>query len=108
MKRGEVWLVELPGIGGHEQYGYRPAIIIADTRASIVTVIPCTSNKQALRFPYTIRLDATKHNGLEIDSIALVLQIRAIDQQRLQKKIGELEKSSLTEIERVLRELLRL
>ncbi len=27
MKIGEVYLVEIPAIGGHEQAGYRPAII---------------------------------------------------------------------------------
>lgn len=108
MKKGEIWLVELPGVDGHEQHGRRPVILITDTHTSVVIVIPCTSNEQALRFPYTVRLVSSKRSGLEIDSIALVLQIRAIDRRRLQEKIGELEKSSLTEIEHVLRDLLRL
>lgn len=106
MKKGEIWLVELPGIDGHEQHGFRPAILIADTLTSVVIVIPCTTNAQALRFPYTVRLRASERNGFETDSIALVLQIRAIDRARLQRKIGILEKSLLADINRVLQSLL--
>lgn len=106
MKKGEIWLVELPGVNGHEQYGRRPAILIADTATSVVIIVPCTSNVQALRFPYTVRLSASKRNCLEMNSIALVLQIRAIDRRRLQEKIGMLEKSFISEIDRVLRQLL--
>jgi mRNA interferase MazF len=108
MKKGDIWLVELPDIGGHEQRGYRPAILLADTRTSVVIVIPCTSNKQVLRFPHTIRLIVSKQNGLDADSIALILQVRAIDRRRLHQKIGELEKSLIKEIDQMLRALLKL
>ena len=86
MKPGEIWIVEIPELGGHEQDGKRPAVIIASVAKTIVTIIPFTSNKTALRFPYTCEVELTKSNGLAIDSIALVFHMRAIDVCFLKKK----------------------
>ena len=108
MKKGEIWIVAIPSADGHEQYGTRPFVIIADTRSSITIGIPCTSNMRALRFPHTVALASSRKNGLEQDSIALVLQVRAVDKNRLEKKIGMLEKPLLQKVERELRKLLKL
>ena len=56
MKKGEIWLVELPSTNGREQKGKRPVIILSETEADIAIIIPFTSNLQALRFPNTIEL----------------------------------------------------
>jgi len=108
MKKGEIWIIDIPGLGGHEQRGRRPAIILADTVTSIVIIVPCTSNIQALRFPFTLHVNASKSNGLEAHTIALVLQLRAIDKKRLVKKIGVLEQSHLKEINRMIKQFLGL
>ena len=108
MTKGEVWIVEIPDLSGHEQSGLRPAIFIADTRTSIAIVIPCTANLQALLFPFTIQIAPSRINGLDVSTIALVLQLRAIDKKRLQKKVGKLEKPTLQKIEKMLRNLLEL
>ena len=91
MKKGEIWLVELLSSIGQEQEGLRPAIIFADTEIGIVTVVPLTSNLQALRFQHTYTIEKSKTNGLGADSIVLIFQLRAIDSKRLKKKVGELE-----------------
>ena len=91
MKKGEIWLVELPSSNGQEQEGLRPSLIIADTGFGITTLIPLTSNLQALRFQYTYSIEKSKINGLIADSVALVFQLRAIDSKRLKKKVGFLE-----------------
>lgn len=106
MIKGEIWIVAIPAIGGHEQEGLRPAIIIADTKSSVVIIVPCTANLQALRFPYTLRLARTKANGLDVDSIALVLQLRAIDKRRLVQRIGRLDESDGNEIDKMLARLI--
>jgi len=106
VKKGEVWIVSIPFADGHEQQGTRPVILMADTSGSVVIGIPCTANMRALRFPYTILLTPSHRNGLEYDSIALVLQIRAIDKKRLEKKVGVIEKAALQKIEHELRRLL--
>ncbi|MBI2122146.1 MAG: type II toxin-antitoxin system PemK/MazF family toxin [Candidatus Sungbacteria bacterium] len=108
MKKGEIWLVEIPGIDGHEQRGFRPAIFIADTKTGVAIIIPCTSNLQALRFPFTIRIESSRSNGLNELSVALVLQLRAIDKKRLLRKIGQLDNSVLKELDVVIRNLLDL
>lgn len=98
MKKGEIWLVELPYSGGQEQEGLRPAIIIANTEIGITTITPLTSNLQALRFQHTCTVEKSKVNGLSSDSIALIFQLRAIDSKRLKRKIGELEIKHLNKI----------
>jgi mRNA interferase MazF len=108
VKKGEIWIVNIPVTDGHEQYGTRPLIVLADTPSSVVVGIPCTTNMRALRFPYTISITASEHNGLTHESIALVLQIRAIDKKRLHQKIGEVEKEVLQKIEGELRRLLQI
>lgn len=98
MKKGEIWLVELPYSDGQEQEGLRPAIIFASTEIGISTVIPLTSNLQALRFNYTYTIENSKVNGLTADSVALIFQLRAVDSKRLKKKVGDLESKHLSKI----------
>lgn len=106
MKKGEIWLVEILSLGGHEQEGKRPAIVLADTKTPVTIVIPCTSSLQALRFPYTIKIVPSKRNGLRDISMALIFQIRAIDKQRLKQRIGVLESQNLKTIDAMLKKML--
>ncbi len=108
MKKGDIWLVELPSTNGHEQAGTRPVIVLAETEANIVIIVPFTSNLQALRFPHTIEARPSKKNGLADVSIALVFHVRAIDRKRLKHKIGELESSILEQLDRNLKKILSL
>ena len=56
MKKGEVWILELPSKGGREQKGIRPGFIVAMTNMNMIFTIPLTSNLQALKFPNTIKI----------------------------------------------------
>lgn len=106
MKKGEIWLVELPSTNGHEQIGTRPAVVLSETEADIAIIIPLTSNIQSLRFPHTIEIKPSNKNGLSVVSVALTFQIRAIDKKRLKKKIGEVEDKTMNEIDISLRKIL--
>ena len=106
MKPGDVWVVEIPELGGHEQSGMRPAVIIAKVAKTIVTIIPLTSNKTALRFPFTYPVESTKSNGLSVNSVALVFHIRALDVGFFQKRIGILDKKTMTQIRKQARRLI--
>jgi len=108
MNKGEVWLVEFPSVDVHEQIGTRPVIILADTKTSICTVIPLTSNLNSLRFPYTTEIKKSELNKLDSDSIALIFHVRAIDKRRLIKKIGFLEKDYINQIDNIIRDYLNL
>ena len=109
MEKGELWVLELPSKRGKEQSGKRPGIIMADTKTSLVLVIPLTSNLEALKeLPYTIEIKKSYTNKLEKDSVALVFQLQAIDKKRFISKIGNLESSYLNEINRLIKELLKI
>jgi mRNA interferase MazF len=108
MTKGEIWTTILPRSDGHEQYGERPAVIVADPLSSLAMVIPCTSNLAALRFPHTLRIAPTEENGLTTPSIVLAFQLRAIDKKRLDKKIGVLEAAHLDELNKTLKTMLAL
>lgn len=106
MRPGDVWIVHIPDLGTHEQSGTRPAVVVARVAKTIVAVIPCTSNKAALRFPFTYRIEPTKRNGLTRSSIALVFHIRALDASFFDKKLGTLEKKTFGEIRAQARKLI--
>lgn len=108
MKKGEVWIADIPELGGHEQKGVRPIVIVADTQTTVAIVIPCTSNLRALQLPATLLIEPSPTNGLKTSSIALILQLRAIDKKRLKKKIGIIERFTIKEINKGLKQLLDL
>lgn len=106
MKPGDVWIVDIPNIGTHEQSGKRPAVVIAKVAKTIATIIPCTGNRLALRFPYTYEIEPTSGNGLGSVSIALIFHLRALDTSLLKKKIGKLDNKSFSEIKTLARKLI--
>lgn len=106
MKPGDVWIVQIPELGTHEQSGVRPAVVVASVAKTIVTIIPCTSNKGALRFPFTLPLIPTEKNGLTSTSIALIFHIRAIDARLLKKKMGELSRKDFSLVKAEARRLI--
>lgn len=89
VKVGDLYWVEFPARGGHAQSGRRPAIIVQQpSNLPTILVIPITSQQGALRFPGTILIEASKENGLRHDSVALVLQLTAVDKRYLTDQLG--------------------
>lgn len=108
MKKGDIVLVELPLVQGHEQVSQRPALLLSETEANIAIVIPFTSNVQALRFPHTVEIKPSKMNGLNANSIALVFHIRAIDKSRIKKHLGTLENQITKQIDQIIKKMISL
>ena len=112
MTIGDIHWVELPDVGGREQAGRRPAIIMQDDQfaGSLPTtiVLPLSSAMAALRFPGTTRVKATKGSGLRMDSVALIFQMRAMDRARIKDKIGVVSELELLEIRSEIARLLGL
>ena len=105
MTRDDIVLVNLPQTAdgaGHEQVGTRPALVVHnDTTSetlSVIMVVPFTSNMKAQRFPHTIIVKPTGENGLTVTSVLLVIQLRAIDRQRVTKTIGHLENELIEKV----------
>ena len=65
MKRGEIWHAEIPKGDGHEQSGLRPVIVMSEEEANTVTVVPFTSNFQALKYKNVLEIKCSKINGLK-------------------------------------------
>lgn len=101
-KRGEVWFVDLgPPKDGHEQAGRRPVMILQTDDLSLLStavIIPFTTQLKQAGRSHTVLVPANEA-GLELDSVALCAQMRALDRRRLIRKIGELTPERLSEIE---------
>jgi mRNA interferase MazF len=73
-----------------------------------VMVIPFTSQLGAKRFPHTIVVQPTAQNGLTMESILLVSQLRAIDVRRLQATLGQLDSNTMSLVNDEIRYMLDL
>ncbi|NQE44998.1 hypothetical protein C5S31_03110 [ANME-1 cluster archaeon GoMg2] len=73
MKLGDIYLVALPQIGGREQMGKRPAIILQeeDFKLPTVLIVPLTTKIRALDFAGTILIQPDDKNHLDKESVAL-------------------------------------
>ena len=112
MTPGDIYLVEIPISGGHEQSGARPAIILQNpaysNTLSTVLIVPLTSQLKALSFPGTLRVQPNTSNRLQKESGALVFLLRAIDRRRLKGRIGTLSTEMLAEIKNAVRDMMNL
>lgn len=102
VNRGEVWLVELDGIGS-EQKGVRPAVILSNSKGNrfgtTVIVAAITAQIQKAKLPTHVAVVANeKGGGLQKTSVIMLEQIRTIDKQRLIRKIAELDHETMKRV----------
>lgn len=108
VNRGEVWLVDLNPVIGHEQSGRRPALVISDdmfnhSLAELVIVVPITSRYKGI--PTHIELETS---FLKTKSYIKTEDIRSVSTKRLAKKLGSVEASLMNLVEERVRYLLGL
>lgn len=103
-KRGEIWLVSLEPIVGHEIGKTRPGLIISNDRnnqfAETITVLPLTSQIGEI-YPFEVLL-SKEETGLPLDSKVKSNQIRTIDKKRLIKFLTKAPEERIREIEQAL------
>lgn len=108
LTKGDIWLVNLPETVGNEQYGTRPAIILAEIiRYLLAVIVPITKNMKTADAPFTTVIHPNSRNGLSVPSVALGLQIRAVDKSRLLRKLGVLDSADLSAIDAELKAMLQ-
>ncbi len=99
--RGEVYLVNFDPTLGSEIKKTRPALIIqndiANEHSPITIVAAITSKFDETLYPTEVEISAGE-GGLKQDSVVLLNQIRSIDCQRLTKKLGKIEDSTLKKV----------
>ncbi|HEY7158802.1 MAG TPA: type II toxin-antitoxin system PemK/MazF family toxin [Gemmataceae bacterium] len=102
MQRGEVWQADIPFTPGHAQAGVRPAVIVQDdpfmATLPTVLIVPFTGSQRATRFPGTMLAQPDGRNGLTVPSVALVFQMRVLDQRRCLHRLGILDAATLDRI----------
>ena len=104
-KRGEVWLVSFDPTIGAEIKKTRPTLILQNAianRASTITIVTAiTSQFEEPIYPTEV-LIKTPEAELTVDSVAVLNQIRSIDQRRLVRRLGMARPATMMNVERAL------
>jgi mRNA interferase MazF len=112
IKRGDIYLVKLDPVVGHETGKTRPVLVIQNdignkySPTTIVSIITEYSEKKA---SYPICVAIKKDKGLKKDSIVNLSQIRTIDKKRLiTPKLSSLSKNIMDQIDEAIKKSLSL
>lgn len=109
---GDIWVVDFYPSVGTEIRKTRPALIISPTDfnqvRSKITLLPLASTvvKAKKIAPVTVRVPASKANGLQSDSTVIAIEPSTFDKRRLVKKIGYLEDILLSQVKSTLKSYL--
>lgn len=93
VEKGEIYYADLSPIKGSEQGGVRPVLVIQNNignRFSPTTII-CVLTSRVNKKDVPTHVYLGKRFGLEKESVALLEQIRTVDKNRLQRKIGTVD-----------------
>jgi mRNA interferase MazF len=106
VRRGEVYDARLDPTEGSEQAGIRPVVIVSrdaiNTASPVLLVVPCTTYRAGRRlYPSQVLLHAPD-GGLDVDSVAMGEQVRALASSRLGRRRGQLSSTALTQLDRAL------
>ena len=95
--RGEIYFADLDPVEGSEQGGRRPVLIIqndvGNQYAPTTIVSAITSQEKKHIYPTHVRVRNV--DGLEASSIVMLEQIRTIAKERLEFKIGQLNRKNM-------------
>ncbi len=108
--RGEVWLIDLDPVRGHEQKGTRPCLVISQdlfnrSPAGLLIVLPITSRDKGIRSH--VRL-VPPEGGVATVSFIKCEDVRSIISERLVRRLGKLSNSTLDAVAERLRILMGL
>ncbi len=102
--RGEIWLVNWNPARGSEQAGKRPALIIQNdigNKNASTTIVAAISTSVKL-YPMNVKIEPHE-SGLHHVFIVKTSQILAISKIRLEKKLGQLSKEKIEEVNQAIK-----
>lgn len=103
MRRGEIWMCDLGDGKGSEQVGVRPCLIlqndIGNKYAPTTVIAPLTSKIKKGNLPTHVTLDC---NFLPKVSAVEVEQIRIVSNARLLRKMGQISKKQMKQVNEAL------
>lgn len=101
-KRGEIWWVDLDPTVGSETSKLRPCLILQNDIGNqfgqttiVAPIMPGTKT-----FPFVVNVKSTPGNCLKGERHVNLSQLRAVDAQRVKKKLGILEDTYWDQIEK--------
>lgn len=103
-KRGEVWLVNWNPSRGSEQAGFHPALIIQNDigNEKAPTTIVSAISSTVRQYPMNVLINPPE-GGLDKPSIVKMSQIMTIEKQRLEKRLGSLNKGIMRKVDRAIK-----
>jgi mRNA interferase MazF len=108
--RGEIWLVDLNPVRGHEQGGKRPGLVVSvdlfnHGPAGLVVLLPVTTKKKGI--PFHVEINPPE-GGVQEKSFIKCEDIRSVSKERLAARIGAVSPNTMATVEDRLRILLNL
>jgi len=108
--RGDIWLVDLSPVRGHEQAGRRPGLVISVDEfnrgaGGLVVVVPVTTKRKGIPFHVEVR---PPEGGLRRASYIKCEDVRSLSRDRLATLLGRVSSPTLEAVEDRLRILLDL
>ena len=103
IKRGNIYYADLSPIIGSEQGGVRPVLVLQNDKfieTSPTTIVAAITSKMTKAKMQThVAITA---NGLPMESVVLLEQIRTVDKSRLGEYIGYLDQAAMEAIDRAI------
>ena len=111
-RRGDIYVVEFPAVGGHVQAGLRPAVVVqADrfSRSGTVVLCPMTSAGPSDDHPRPHRVPVTRaESGLDRDGWVKADQLQTVPATLLRGPIARLSPAATDRLDVALRFVLDL
>lgn len=109
-KRGQVWYAQFGPVVGHEQGGWRPALIVSHDIVNLgpgerVIAVPFTTTDRGNPWHVEVR---PPEGGLSRRSFARCEDVRSLSQLRVDRELGAVSDATMAEVEDVLRDLMDL
>ena len=104
IKRGDMYYAALSGVGS-EQAGSRPVLIISNdigNNHSRTVIVATITSKTAEKADLPTHCYIQKQQGIWLDSLVLMEQIRTIDKSRLKHYIGTLNPDDMSKADKAL------
>ena len=105
--RGEIYLVSFDPTVGHEIKKTRPALVIQNdvgNRYGPLTIVAAiTSKLSAVLNPVEVIVQPSRANGLDLLSAICLDQVRTVDKQRLLRRLGRAETSTIEKVDEAIR-----
>lgn len=104
---GGVWLINLDPTVGAEIQKTRPCVIVSDDTIGVLplkVIAPLTDFKERYgNVPWMVVVEPDKQNNLSKKSALDLFQVRCVSEERLVRKIGELDPETLQKIKPALK-----